>query len=40
MVFADEFGPTIINYPSDAGGERIVSNPPGYLLDTSRAPRG
>jgi len=26
MVFGDEFGPTIINYPSDAGGERIVSN--------------
>jgi len=26
MVSTDEFGPTIINYPSDAGGERIVSN--------------
>jgi iron(II)-dependent oxidoreductase len=26
MVFGDELGPAIINYPSDAGGERIVSN--------------
>ncbi|MCK4791081.1 MAG: SUMF1/EgtB/PvdO family nonheme iron enzyme, partial [Desulfobacteraceae bacterium] len=26
MVFGDEFGPTIINYPSEAAGERIVSN--------------
>jgi len=26
MVFGDESGPTIINYPSDAVGERIVSN--------------
>lgn len=26
MVFGDELGPSIINYPSDAAGERIVSN--------------
>lgn len=26
MVFADTLSPAIMNYPSDAGGERIVSN--------------
>jgi len=26
MVLAGEFGPTIINYPSDEAGERVVSN--------------
>jgi len=35
MVFGDKSGPTIINYPSDAGGERIVSNHLGIFSTPS-----
>ncbi len=37
MVFGDEFGPTIINYPSDGGGERIVSNHLGIFSNSEES---
>jgi iron(II)-dependent oxidoreductase len=37
MVFADELGPTIINSPSDAGGERIVSNHLGIFSNPAES---
>jgi iron(II)-dependent oxidoreductase len=37
MVFAYELGPTIINLPSDAGGERIVSNHLGIFSNPAES---